>query len=331
MKQTVVLLFFWFLMISAVCGQQTVGSDNSKKESDKVVLHRIFPSEKGADSTSLFDKVGELIFGKDMDVVPVKPISVFAKSPEAFWVLDQGIGSLLEINKLEGKIPKSFKHKYTSLVGLCATQDNELLFTDSGLDKILSFGLNDGKLSEWAENVELVQPTGIAYSPLTEEIWVVETAAHRISVLNSKGEFIRRIGKRGIEQGEFNYPTFIWIDKSGKIYIVDAMNFRIQILDSEGKVISLFGQAGDATGYFSRPKGIATDSSGNIYIVDALFNAVQIFDQKGNFLYTFGQQGREPGRFWMPTGIFIDDQDYIYISDSYNSRIQIFHFAEGKK
>jgi len=84
-----------------------------------------------------------------------------------------------------------------------------------------------------------------------------ETGAHRISVLNRKGEIIKRTGSRGNGPGEFNFPTFIWIDKLGNAYVVDSMNFRIQIFNKNGEFVSAFGEIGDATGYFARPKGIA--------------------------------------------------------------------------
>ncbi len=71
-------------------------------------------------------------------------------------------------------------------------------------------------------NDSLDQPTGIAWSESTQEIWVVETHAHRVAILNSEGELIRRLGRRGSGPGEFNYPTFIWIDSFGNIYIVDS-------------------------------------------------------------------------------------------------------------
>ena len=304
--------------------------DNMDAEINRIRFVTKFPPEKGVVEKGIFDRIGEFIFGKNQALILSKPISVIAENPESYWVLDQGLGVLLKVQDKVGEIPQPIKEKYSSLVGICASSYREIFFTDSRVNKIFKLNLDDHKLVEFNPSVELNQPTGIAYSRLNDELWVVETAAHRISVFNRMGEVVRQIGKRGESPGEFNYPTFIWIDKAGVVYIVDSMNFRIQILNSDGELISVFGQIGDATGYFSRPKGIATDSFGNIYVVDALFHAVQIFDKNGNLLYHFGKQGREDGQFWLPTGIFIDDNDYIYISDSYNSRVQVFQLINGQ-
>lgn len=292
---------------------------------------RKFPDYKEEAKDGIFNRIGEFFWGKSNEVNLSKPISIFAENSDVFWVSDQGVGSLIKIQDGVGEIPHCLKEKYLSLVGLCVSSTNELFFTESGLNKLFKISPDKDQLSEFKTSIALDQPTGVAFSKIKDEIWVVETGAHRITVFDLDGEVVRQIGERGQGPGEFNYPTFIWIDKSGFVYIVDSMNFRIQILNDEGEVISTFGQIGDVSGYFSRPKGIATDSYGNIYVVDALFHVVQIFDREGQFLYHFGGQGRKDGQFWMPTGIFIDENDYIYVADSYNSRIQIFQLITSNK
>ena len=261
-----------------------------------------------------------------------KPVSLVAYDQNTFWVLDQKNNSIFHVEKGKEKIPhylNKAKYHYNSLVAACKYTDDKILFTDSYQNKVFVLDPKNKLCSALNDSLLLDKPTGIAYSKITNEIWVSETGKHRIVVLNTNGEILRTIGSRGTSWGNFNFPTHLWIDNQGQIYVVDAMNFRIQIFNKEGLVISVFGSNGDATGYFASPKGIATDSFGHIYVVDALFHAVQIFDIKGNFLYSFGSQGQDEGQFWMPSGIFIDEHDRIYISDTYNSRVQVFHLITG--
>lgn len=271
-------------------------------------------------------KLGRIVFGKKPKMIK-KPISVIADSPAHFWILDQGNGLVFEKQFDTGEIPAQINKNdilFQSLVDLCFLPGEEILFSDSKLNKIFRMSSDEKNLKTIGDSLYLQQPTGIAYCNQTGEIWVMETAAHRVTVVNKQGELIKRIGERGKNPGQFNFPTHIWIDNSGKAYIVDAMNFRVQIFDSKGDFLMEFGEAGDATGFFASPKGIATDTQGNIYVADALFHVIQIFDKNGDFLYYFGSQGRGKGEFWMPAGIFIDSNNYIYVADSYNSRIQIF-------
>ncbi|MCX6268382.1 MAG: 6-bladed beta-propeller, partial [Bacteroidetes bacterium] len=240
----------------------------------------------------------------------------------------QAACSIFQVQNDVGDIPHYLQKsdlKFSSLVGMCSNTFSEILFTDSFRKKVYRISPGKKKLQVLNDSLKLDQPTGIAYSELRGEIWVVETNAHRIAVLNGRGEIIKHIGSRGTKAGEFNYPTHIWIDKSGLVYVVDAMNFRIQVFNDSGEVVSVFGEPGDASGYFARPKGIATDSHGNIYLVDALFHVVQVFNIQGKFLYTLGRQGHGEGEFWMPSGIFIDKDNFVYIADSYNSRIQVLN------
>ena len=291
-----------------------------------------FPDAGENDQERFGKKLVRLIFGRDNITSVLKPVSILARDTNDFWILDQGNGVVFNIKDKVGDIPH-FKNKdlkiFPSLVGICSFQENNFLFTDSFLNKIFIASPQSKKLEIFNDSLLLNRPTGIAYSSVNQQIWVVETAAHCISVLDKDGHFIKKIGHRGGAPGEFNFPTYIWIDKFGKIFIVDSMNFRIQVFSSDGELLLIFGEIGDGTGSFARPRGIATDSDGNVYVADALFNTVQIFDYNGNFLYNFGLQGRGKGQFWMPAGIYIDDKDYIYVADTYNSRIQVFKYLKS--
>ncbi len=324
-------LSFIFLMASALSGsmaQDTILPDSAIK-ADVVHIRWVgeFPSEqKNSGKKGLFDRIGEFVFGKKPAVL-IKPVAVLAQSPELFWVLDQKNNSIALIEHQKGATlnPKSKDDQsFNSLVGICELPNKNMLITDSRLNEIFLLTNGGKKVTVFKESLKLQQPTGIAYSGSKDEIWVLETKAHRIAILNSNGALLRTIGSRGNGPGEFNFPTHIWIDHQGFVYIVDSMNFRVQIFNNDGEWVSMFGQVGDATGYFARPKGIAVDSKGNIYVVDALFHTVQIFNREGQLLYNFGNQGHKSGDFWMPLGIYIDNDDYIFIADSYNSRVQIF-------
>jgi len=328
------LYIFLILLLLLVRNEYCANAQNSS--SNLVVKQDYFPhiewvsfwpSEANGQQAKRFkDQINALFFGIKTPRLST-PVSILAANLNDFWVLDQGNKLLFEVKDGVGDIPHSVYKSdfdFSSLVGICAGSNSSILFTDSKSQKIFKYSPDEKKLLAMNNTIVLEQPTGIAYLTKRKEIWVVETKAHRISVLNEKGELVRSIGKRGTAPGEFNYPTHIWIDNKGNIFITDAMNFRIQVLNSDGEVISVFGQAGDSSGHFASPKGIATDSFGNIYVVDALFHVVQVFDIHGKFLCKFGNQGHGNGEFWMPSGIFIDSQDNIYVADTYNSRVQIF-------
>jgi DNA-binding beta-propeller fold protein YncE len=175
----------------------------------------------------------------------------------------------------------------------------------------------------------LGQPTGVAFDRARGRLYVVDTTAHRVAAFAPDGSLAASIGRRGENDGEFNYPTYLWCDARGRLYVTDSLNFRIQVFDTEGRFVGKFGKAGDGTGDFMRQKGVATDRFGHVYIVDALLNALQIFDDAGRLLLSIGSLGRDRGEFWLPAGIFIGDDDRIWVADAYNRRIQVFRYVGG--
>ena len=256
-----------------------------------------------------------------------RPVALVAFSPENVWVLDQLNEVVEHMDHQRLIVPACFsKHVpgFQSLVNICLWPGRGLLFSDSRLNKLFLYSFDKKRISAFADNEVFHQPTGVAFQKKRSECWIVETALHQITILDSNGHKIRSIGQRGNGDGEFNFPTSVWIDSANLVYVVDALNHRIQLFDGDGHFIRQFGKAGNTTGSFALPKSVATDSYGDIYVVDALSHAVQIFDQQGNFLLSFGSQGRDAGKFWLPSSVYIDQQDMIYVADSYNARVQIF-------
>lgn len=327
----IVLFCSYCVLIPNIAQAQdtTIAGSHLNSEENHIKWISQFPSPVKKKDKRTINRIVDFLIGEKSVQGLNKPISILANNPDTLWIVDQINGTILKVQNQVGDIPRFMKKKtidFTSLVGICSLPDNKILFTDSRLNKI--FITSDDKVEVLNDTLELNRPTGIAYSQANDEIWVVETKAHRIAVLDGKGRLKKYIGSRGTKPGQFNFPTYIWIDSDGIVYVVDSMNFRVQIFDKDGKLKFVFGEMGDATGYFASPKGIATDSYGNIYVSDALFHFVQIFDKEGNFLHFFGGQGQGRGQFWMPAGIFIDSNNYIYIADSYNVRIQIFQLVK---
>ncbi len=324
------LLLFIVFEFSSVhfCFSQSVS-----EETGSVKFISVWPSNNHQKSNvSISKKVKDVVLGKNSFKL-IKPVSLLHEN-NSYWVLDQESKKIVESNDDDYKTPKFIEKEkldLASLVSITNFKSKKMLVVDSYLNEIFVIDRANKKFSKLNDSLALDRPTGIAYSTITNKIWVVETGKHRLLMLNQFGKVEKVVGGRGKGNGQFNFPTSIAADLLGNIYVVDAMNFRVQVFSKEGDWKNSFGSNGDVTGSFASPKGIALDSYGHIFIVDALFNAVQVFDKQGNFLYTFGQQGRDNGQFWMPSGIFIDNENRIYVADSYNSRIQEFQLMMGEK
>ena len=259
----------------------------------------------------------------------IRPMAIAVSADNVIYVADPGAGGVHRFDQKAGEyklISRADEQILPSAVGLALGPGNSVYVVDSELAQLFQIRPGAEIATPLFPQLKLTQPTGIAYDASTGRLYIADTAKHHIVVISAKGEVIKTFGQRGHRDGEFNFPTYLWLDASHRLFVTDSLNFRIQIFDQNGNFLDKFGQHGDGSGNLSRPKGVAVDTSGHVYVVDALFHAVQLFDEHGNLLLPVGQRGTGPGEFYLPTGIFIDNNSEIYIADSHNQRVQIFRY-----
>ena len=198
---------------------------------------------------------------------------------------------------------------------------------DSGGEKVVVY--SDQGAYRTAFTLEGGRPVGLAVHDRLERLYVVDRAQHRIIVLGLDGTQLFTFGGRGGDDGKFNLPLDIAIDREGRVYVLDSGNFRVQMFTADGVFQSKFGTVGDRPGTFANPKGIAVDSDGHIYVTDAAFSNFQIFDREGRILLSVGEMGPWPGYLHLPGGIAIDENDRIYVADQLNARVQVFQYLRS--
>lgn len=214
-----------------------------------------------------------------------------------------------------------------SVIGVAAL-GGQLFVTDSVGDRVICLSASGRR--QWVVGAEagFQRPTGIVAAD--DRLHVVDTVGHRVVTLSPEGRVLGSFGSRGAEPGQFNYPTNIARDRTGRLYVTDSMNFRVQIFTPQGRYVSAFGHLGDGSGDFNRPKGVAVDSEGHIYVVEGFQDVVQIFDADGRFLLAFGEPGQGDGELWLASGIAIAN-DQIYVADSSNRRVQVFEYLKEER
>ncbi len=258
----------------------------------------------------------------------IRPTGV-AERDGVLYVADPGARALWILDPVRNEFVKVVQVREEALgspVAVAVRADGAVFVADTWLKKVFLLD-RGGKLIRVAAEEGLARPAGLAYDAARQRLYVVDSATHRVSVYGPEGTLIRTWGQAGIQDGEFNRPTHLALDRSGTLLVTDALNFRIQAFDREGRFLWKLGRPGDGSGDLAAPKGLGADSEGHIYVVDALFDAVQIFDRDGTLLLAFGDRGTQAGQFWLPGGLFITPQDRIYVADAYNQRVQVFVFT----
>ena len=215
-------------------------------------------------------------------------------------------------------------------IGLAIDNKRGILYvSDARLKKVFAINKDsDSVLMTIGSPAEFKRPAGMVFDDERERLYVADSQDHVVKVFDKDGRSLFTIGRRGTADGEFNYPSYLALDRNGRLYVVDSFNFRVQIFDPDGNFIKKFGKLGDASGYFSRPAGIGVDSDGHIYVVDTAFNNFQIFNEQGRLMLWVGHSGSRSGEFYLPSGMYIDKDDNIYVSDTFNRRLQVFKYLK---
>ncbi len=73
-------------------------------------------------------------------------------------------------------------------------------------------------------------PRGIAFDKEREYVYVVDTFADKIFILDKEGRLISSVGERGTDEGQFNFPEGITFIGNDTFYITDRENSRLQAL-----------------------------------------------------------------------------------------------------
>ena len=280
---------------------------------------------------SFVEGLGQALFGREHIGILTNPYGLALDNQERLFVADSA-GSVVHIMDLKTRQYRQFSEmadgeKLLSPISL-AIVEGDIYVSDSMLGKICVFSQQGRYKFSFGSDI-LRRPSSIAYSQTPGKPFVADTKRHVIAVFDKQGKFLAEMGRRGSGQGQFNFPTHLWVDTEGKLYVSDTLNYRVQVFTPDGQFLLAFGEHGDRPGYFAHPCGLATDSFGNIYVADRQFENIQIFSSRGQILMAIGGEGHGPGQFWLPAGIFIDKSDRIFVADSFNKRVQVLQLLEG--
>lgn len=290
------------------------------------------PADVGREK-GFWRKVWDFIRGEDELEQVLRPMAVTTDGQERVLISDTRSNRVHVFdrrNKEYSYIDQGGDDTFLLPIGLAVDARDNVYVADGERNKIYVFK-PDGKFDHVLKGpADLARPASIAIDRGRQRLYVIDVPRHQIRIVDlATEEEVGVIGKRGDAMGEFNFPSYLAVDRSGHIAVTDTMNMRIQLLDADGRPILAFGKQGDGSGDFTAPKGVGMDGEGHIYVADGGFDNVQIFGRDGRLRLYWGGIGQKPGQFWLPTGIHVDEQDRIYVADSHNGRVQIFQYLGG--
>lgn len=79
----------------------------------------------------------------------------------------------------------------------------------------LTFGMKG------SEPGKLNWPRGIGWLASTGDIVVCDSGNHRLEIFDARGNFLKEIGRYGVDAGEFDSPSGVAVNRFGQIVVSD--------------------------------------------------------------------------------------------------------------
>ena len=166
---------------------------------------------------------------------------------------------------------------------------------------------------------ELHGPTGIAVNT-TGKIAIVDYEGHCVYIFDKEGNCLRKIGSKGGNVGQFDYPWGVTYLNDNEILV--AGNDIQQVDVQTGTVVKTFGKYGKAKGEFSNPADVCLDEQHRIVVTEYGNDRIQVMTQEGETITMIGDSG--PEKLKGPTSC-IPYKNMFLVSDGDNHCIKVFN------
>ncbi len=207
--------------------------------------------------------------------------------------------------------------KSSRLSQMTIANDIIYLLTNYGAELVTTYSTEGVKLSDLIKNTTALEHLGIAVDG-TGNIYLSNVSDNKIRKYNSKGNLIKVWGGTGVGDGQFNYPTDLYIDgnDSPYLYVMDTDNHRVQKFTLDGKFVgSIRVESTTHNNDVGNPDKISIDKNGNLFVSDYFY--VSKFSMNcGNIVIVKDTPNRDPQYFtFHRSGGFPNKKDF-YLDDN---------------
>ena len=151
-----------------------------------------------------------------------------------------------------------------------------------------------------------------------ENIYVLDAGANQIVKFDGELNYLKRNGKQGWAEGQFDKPTCIDASSGLDIFVSDGKNSRVQRLDLELNYISsLYPNIEDIPDNlkFRTPVASLVLNSSELYVIDKDNNRIVVYRDGKNPSFVFGDYVSGKGQLGNPVKILKDGKNFIYVQD----------------
>lgn len=209
------------------------------------------------------------------------PISIAINNENIIYIGDAKTGT---IHKIDDKgFSSVFYNGVIFPSSMTFDADNLLYIVDSELKHVTVLDKSGQIVRTIGEGI-FVYPTGIAYNPISNRIYVAEHGGLgtgfkplvKIWVFDLLGNLINSFASHGNKDGQFYRIQGMAVDRCGKLYAIDPFQASISVFENE-QFLTKFGEYGKNSSQLNVPMDIAFDSKGRAWISSMNNGALEIY------------------------------------------------------
>lgn len=185
------------------------------------------------------------------------------------------------------------------------------------------FSKGDSLLVQDKEVKDFTNAVSIA-SDGKENIYVLDAGMNQIVKFDKELKYLKRNGKQGWGEGQFESPTFIDGSSGLNIFVSDGRNRRILRLDLElNQISSLYTALVDFPSdlQFNTPVATLVLNSRELYVIDGDNSRIIVYKDGRNPSSIFGDYTSGKGQLSRPVKMVKDAANNIYVLDKELSAI----------
>jgi DNA-binding beta-propeller fold protein YncE len=167
------------------------------------------------------------------------PYRIAADSKGNFYVAANYYPGVLYINS-EGSvldiISPEKEGKKVQISSVTLDQEGKLYLVSEDQSRIYVYDENRTLLVKFGEKGgsagKLSRPRGVGTDIKSGRMYVVDYMRHTVTVYNRDGKYMFEFGGMGWSEGWFQHPSYLIVDKLGRIIVADTFNQRVQVFNS---------------------------------------------------------------------------------------------------
>ena len=204
-----------------------------------------------------------------------RPAGVSFLNDNEILIADQWNRRIQHINIQTGTVVKSFgkrgtgKGEFREPLDVSLDDEGRIVVTEFGNNRIHVLSKEGETISIFGDRgpEKLNRPTSCI--PYKNLFLVSDGNNHCVKVFDQSGTFLFKFGTEGNQDGQFNWPRGMLVDRSSNLLVCDSDN-RVQQFTLDGRF------TGKTITYLPGPVGIATAPDGRILVTSFTANKVYI-------------------------------------------------------